>query len=498
MQNAKRVAVIGAGVAGLATAKVFHSQGYAVTVFEQGETLGGVWSPARHYPGLRLQTTRQCYAFSDFPMPAHYPEFPTGQQIYDYLVAYARHFEIYDRIRPKCRVIGIGARDDGKPGWRVRVGRREAGEDTADDFDFVVICNGVFSLANTPEFPGLAQFRANGGVVLHSSQLNDTAPLVGRTVAVVGFGKSALDIAEAAAVHGRSSAIIGRRVPWKVPHRIWGRINIKHFILSRFTEIWFPYPEMSRGRRFLHRWLRPLVNAHWWLSERVIGGQLGFSSPQLRPDVPLRQAGGCVTLAIDNLAAICAGRIRLHRGSVRHFTSAGIELDNGENVPAETVVLATGFRQELPFLGEREKSLLRDQAGAIQLYRFLINPDIPAMGFNGYNGVGICQLSAEVGAAWLVSMMEGRIALPSREAMHASIREEIRVRRELLSPAHDVGYYVTPFTIGYLDDLLRDLGLPPADRHRGLFAWLFEPVDPTEYRGILEQTRGAEKRPVAN
>ena len=82
--------------------------------------------------------------------------------------------------------------------------------------------------------------------------------------------------------------------------------------------------------------------------------------------------------------------------------------------------------------------------------------------------------------------------------MHAKIRQEIEVRRELLSPAHDVGYYVTPFTIGYLDGLLRDLGLPPADRHRGLFAWLFEPVDPTEYRGILEQTRTAGERPAAS
>src|SRR5262245_36091578 len=99
MQVSRQVAVIGAGVAGLATAKVFLSQGHAVTVFERGDTLGGVWSPARRYPGLRLQTKRQCYIFSDFPMPDHYSEFPPSAQVYDYLVDYAGHFGVLDCIR---------------------------------------------------------------------------------------------------------------------------------------------------------------------------------------------------------------------------------------------------------------------------------------------------------------------------------------------------------------------------------------------------------------
>src|SRR4051812_2500464 len=79
-----RVGIIGAGVSGLVTARVFLSQGHAVTVFEQRDTLGGVWAPARRYPGVRLQTTRHSYCFSDFAMPSHYPEFPTGQQVHEY------------------------------------------------------------------------------------------------------------------------------------------------------------------------------------------------------------------------------------------------------------------------------------------------------------------------------------------------------------------------------------------------------------------------------
>jgi len=85
------VAIVGAGVSGLATAKSFLSQGHAVTVFEKLDTLGGVWSPARRYPGLRIQISRKCYCLSDFPMPDHYPEFPTSEQMHAYLEALTEH-----------------------------------------------------------------------------------------------------------------------------------------------------------------------------------------------------------------------------------------------------------------------------------------------------------------------------------------------------------------------------------------------------------------------
>lgn len=39
----KNVAVIGAGISGLAAAKNSIDKGYTVTIFEQSEQLGGIW-----------------------------------------------------------------------------------------------------------------------------------------------------------------------------------------------------------------------------------------------------------------------------------------------------------------------------------------------------------------------------------------------------------------------------------------------------------------------
>src|SRR6201998_4229585 len=87
-----KVAVIGAGVAGLVTAKVLRQAGHSVVVFEKAPDVGGVWSATRRYPGLTTQSPKQQYSLSDFPMPRDYPEWPTGAQIQAYLAAYASHF----------------------------------------------------------------------------------------------------------------------------------------------------------------------------------------------------------------------------------------------------------------------------------------------------------------------------------------------------------------------------------------------------------------------
>jgi dimethylaniline monooxygenase (N-oxide forming) len=488
--SAKKICIIGAGVAGLTTAKVFLSQGHAVTMFEKVDILGGVWSPARRYPGVRLQTKRQHYAFSDFPMPPHYPEFPTGQQVYEYLCAYATRFGVDRAIRFRTEVRSVVPRPDSLPGWRVQVRDLATGGESASDFDFVIVCNGVFSEPHIPLFSGRNEFEAHGGIVLHSSQVSDAAILNGRDVVVIGFGKSALDLAEASLATARSTAIVCRSVPWKVPHRI-GRANIKRFILTRFMEIWFPHPDMGRCRRALHTWLRPVVDLYWRLAEFVIGRKLGLFSPELRPDVPLRKSIPCVTLAIDNLRLIRDGKVALHRGSVARFTAGGLELQDHRPIAAEVVVLATGYRREFRFLRERERAALSDPSGAILLYRALINPDIPDMAFNGYNGVGVCQIAAEVGATWLVECIEGRVQLPERAAMMDTIRQELDLRKRLLSTKVGDGAYVTPFTFGYLDQLLRDLGLPPADQHRRLLDWLFTPLDPVDYRDLIARSAAA-------
>ncbi|MDX1646379.1 MAG: FAD-dependent oxidoreductase [Longimicrobiales bacterium] len=79
----ERVGIIGAGVAGLATARQLVARGIACTLFERGEKLGGVWTVG--YAGFGAQVQKELYEFPDYPLPADTPDFPSGHVIQEYL-----------------------------------------------------------------------------------------------------------------------------------------------------------------------------------------------------------------------------------------------------------------------------------------------------------------------------------------------------------------------------------------------------------------------------
>src|SRR4029434_1402273 len=191
----KRVCVIGAGLAGLAAAKVLKQDGFEIMVFEKEPELGGVWAASRTYPGLRANNSRESYAFSDFPYPDTADDFPTAEQIRGYLNAYTDRFGLRSLVCLSTAVVSVS-----RPATQTfpPLVRPPSGGEMTLGLDFVVVCNGVFSEPHVPRFEGQELFR---GVIVHSSRLSEPEIVRGKRVVVVGAGKSALDCAHWAARH---------------------------------------------------------------------------------------------------------------------------------------------------------------------------------------------------------------------------------------------------------------------------------------------------------
>lgn len=231
--------MVGAGLSGLVTAKVLQRDGFDVTVFEKEPTIGGVWAPHRTYVGLCVQNPREHYAFSDFPYPETCDEFPTAGQAFEYLKSYAEHFGLEPHLRLSTEVLSVAHRaaDDGgsHPGFRVTVQPTDGpGKEETHAFDFVVVCNGVFSQPYRPEIEGEERF---DGSLIHSSQLVDREMLARKRVVVVGAGKSALDCASVAAEEAASSTVVFRRPHWMLPRYLPGD--------TRVDEVFFTAPRCS-------------------------------------------------------------------------------------------------------------------------------------------------------------------------------------------------------------------------------------------------------------
>ena len=55
MQSAQTVVVVGAGVAGLQTARAFLKRGFDVLVLEQSDDVGGLWAKRYHGSSFGVQ-----------------------------------------------------------------------------------------------------------------------------------------------------------------------------------------------------------------------------------------------------------------------------------------------------------------------------------------------------------------------------------------------------------------------------------------------------------
>lgn len=191
----KTVAVIGAGVSGIISAKYvkhpsgkhytnhsslyttrrLRAEGLSVRVFERALGPGGVWSyncdanapfATPMYDPLETNFPRELMEFADHPWPEDTPLYPSHQQVLSYIRDYSEGVE----VEYGTEVVDVYRRRPMWPHrWMVTVKKRDSNEKTSLEFDAVVSCIGTFDKPVMPEHDGLAEWeKAYPDSVLHS------------------------------------------------------------------------------------------------------------------------------------------------------------------------------------------------------------------------------------------------------------------------------------------------------------------------------------------
>jgi cation diffusion facilitator CzcD-associated flavoprotein CzcO len=480
-----RVAVIGAGVAGLATAKVLTQAGHVVRVYDRAPDVGGVWSATRRYPGLTTQSPKAQYALTDFPMPDDYPEWPTGEQVQRWLAAYAERFALDVVLSTEvhaARPVSV----DTDAAWELDLGG------ATERFDRLVVANGVFCEPAVPEYPGVAEFAVAGGRLCAGTDFHDAEDARGKHVLVVGYGKSACDVTVPISETAASTTVIARQMLWKVPRKVAGVLNFKMLLLTRMGEALFRYLHLRGMEKFLHgpgnRVRRRLLNGLGSVSVRQFKlRELGLVPPGQMEDI----VKGAIGLATEGFfEGVAEGRIDVRRDCT--ITRLGeqdgrpvAELSDGTTLPADLVVCATGFTQGVPFLDEAVQGRLFDTRGNFLLYRQILPLGVPGLYFNGYNSSFFSPLNAEMAAVWIAADLVGAVARPDPEAVRGAVFTQLAFMDEATRGHHCRGGKIIPFSLHNVDEVLEDVGLNIPTRVRASH-WL-NPVDPTAYRDITPQ-----------
>lgn len=477
----RKIAIVGAGFAGISSAKVLSQLGHDVTVFEKTPDIGGVWSSTRRYPGLKTQNNKGTYCLSDLAMPRDYPEWPSGEQVASYLTTYASTFGLLDRIRLEEEVTLAAPGDSG--GWDVTTHRGTA------HYDHLVLASGIFSRPFVPPVDGLEDFEAAGGSYLPSSHFHSLEQVRGKHTIVLGYGKSACDITVEISKVAASTTVVARELLWKMPRKVNGVLNYKYLMLTRMGEGLFRYRSVNGAERLLHARDSAVAGGMLGSVESVTTRQLGLEKLDLVPLGTFSDiARSTVSLATEGFfEGVADGSITVCRDTVisRFLEKDGAphaELADGRVLRADVVIAATGWTQDIPFLPQEVMDRLTDDNGDFLLYRQIHPIDVPDLDFAGFNSSFFSPLSAEVSAIWIGSHLAGHHRTPSREDMLTETRARLTWMRERTGGMHARGTNIIPFSMHNIDEVLSDVGLD-VGRLTKAKQWLL-PIKPADYRRI--------------
>jgi len=204
------VAVIGAGMSGILAAHRLLQAGVSVVVFDKNDDVGGTWLENR-YPGCRVDVPNQLYSYS-FAQQSWPQHFSTQGVLLDYFRRCADELGVRPHIRFGTEVRRCTF-DEERAVWTLAV-RRPDGVEEMVEAQAVISGVGQLNRPNLPDIPGLDTF---AGPAFHSAQWRDDVDLVGRRVAVIGTGASAMQLIPEIADDAEHLDVYQRTPAWLVP-----------------------------------------------------------------------------------------------------------------------------------------------------------------------------------------------------------------------------------------------------------------------------------------
>jgi len=498
LNKGARIAVIGAGISGIAAANILKKNGFVPVVFEKYEKPGGVWATA--YPEVHLQNIYPQYHLSDFDWQFKPDLHPTGEQIMRYLTSAVAHFKL--DIRLSHEVLAMKEQNDG---WLIRYKNKDGIHE--EIFEYAILAAGQYTDGkNNLQFPDQEQFK---GQIITERDVTSLDVFNNKRVVVIGYGKSALDMATLAAERSAQAYHVFRTPSWLIPEWILGA-HFTYALFTRFGNVMMTsWAQPTAMERFLHNKLSFVIDGFWNMIQSIVRFQLerhGKGKDQAAKDrlkviqpkhkilMDFRSSGA---LGPENYYPLVAdGKILPYHSEIECFSHDFIRLKSGVVIPCDLVVMSVGYlTPTFPFLPEKYRTILEAENDGPQLYRHLIHPRIPRLAFAGFNHGYMHVPSAEIGTQWLCAYLRDELQLPQVEEMERSIENVRNWKRANIKFENARSCAVSTRFQQYIDILLMELDVSPYRKLPNVFAEVFGRYEASDYKNIhAEYERKKAKR----
>jgi cation diffusion facilitator CzcD-associated flavoprotein CzcO len=316
------VIVVGAGVAGIASALALQDAGLRPLVLDEADRIASSWRS--RYDSLRLNTWHRFSHLPGRPFPKGTPTFPSRDELIEHLERHVGEEEIELHLGTRVERID---RDDGDWAVHTSADRLRAPQ--------VIVATGLDRAAFVPDWPGREVFE---GSLLHSSEYRNPVPFEGKRVLVVGPGSSGMEIAHELAAGGAA--------------KVWLAVRTPPNVLLRYGP--GPLPGDLTATWLWHLPTRVADRIASFAARMDLGdlSEYGLRQPETGVFAAVR-AEGKVPAIVDAevVEAIKERRIEVV-AAVAAFDPAGVRLADGGGIEPEAVICATGYRRALePLVG---------------------------------------------------------------------------------------------------------------------------------------------------
>ncbi|WCN11183.1 flavin-containing monooxygenase [Marinomonas mediterranea] len=435
----KRIAIIGAGLSGIAAIKQLTDEGHHVVCYEKAESFGGVFAAKKIYEDLHLTISNYFMAYSDFLPTEQSLKFWSKQEYVQYLKRYLAHFDIEKHIVYNHKVVNAEQNGDK---WTVKV-QSGSGEETESEFDMVVVCSGHFQEPKTPDLEGLSDFM---GDIIHSNDYRDKMAFKGKRVMCVGLGESSADITSEISEVAEKCILSLRRYPAVAPRYMafqedpYFTIDTSWLTSRIVNKLPFSY---HRGitKNIFHKYVNSR-NLHL----RIRGEWLHKSGPSIHQ---------AVTKNERLFKPIAEGKVLPNIGGIERFEGNTVIFKDGTHEEIDAIVFCTGYKLSFPFL-QRKIECMRD------LYKQIFIPSVgSSLAFVGFvrPQQGGIPVIAEMQSRYLAQLASGVKSLPSLEKQKEVIMEDAN--------HWETEYHITPHVASlvnychYMDSMARLVGCMP-------------------------------------
>lgn len=411
MSRDVRIVIIGAGMAGIATAYTFQRAGFTdFTILEKGSEVGGVWHWNR-YPGLACDVPSQIYQFEFAPKPDWSHVWASGADIQRYHRDVAEHFGLDAHLRLNTEVTEMRY-DATETTWTVTT----ADGDTLVA-DFVVCATGVLHHPFIPEIPGMDTF---GGSIVHTARWESEVTTAGRRIAVIGTGSTGVQVVSALQPTAGSLIHFARSPQWI----LWAPMSIRQpaalaALLRRSPAL---HAWVFRRLQWVSGILADIVTAPSWRRRLVqsyarLSLRAQIRDPALRAALTPDYQPLCKRQVVSGsyYRAITKTNAHLVTDPIREFTRTGIRTASGAHHDIDVAVLATGFHahnymRPMSIVGRDGMTLDEAWVKGPRAYRMTAIPGFPnlftVLGPNSPTGSIPLQYSAELTARYIVAWLQ--------------------------------------------------------------------------------------------